>query len=61
MTAKGPQGDVEVSRLFGNYTDIGGVKFPSKMVIEQGPIVISIDDIKYTVNQEINDSEFKPE
>lgn len=60
-TAKGPQGEVEVSRLFGNYTDIGGVKFPSKMVIEQGPIVISIDDIKYTVNQEINDSEFKPE
>ena len=59
--AKSPQGEMEVTRLFGNYTEVGGVKFPSKMVIEQGPIVISFDDIKYTVNQEINDSEFKPE
>ncbi|MGA1414825.1 MAG: hypothetical protein ACO323_07255, partial [Candidatus Kapaibacteriota bacterium] len=58
---KSPQGEMEVTRLFGNYTEVGGVKFPSKMVIEQGPMVISFDDIKYTVNQEINDSEFKPE
>ncbi|MFM8280268.1 MAG: LolA family protein, partial [Bacteroidota bacterium] len=59
--AKSPQGEVEVTRLFGNYIDVGGVKFPAKMVIEQGPLVISFDDISYKVNQEINDSEFKPE
>jgi hypothetical protein len=60
-TAKGPQGDIEVTQSFANYTDVEGVKFPGKFIIEQGPIVITMDGLKYQINQEINDSEFKPE
>ncbi len=60
-TAKGPQGDVEVTQSYSNYTDVAGVKFPGKLTIEQGPIVITMDGLTYQVNQEIKDSEFKPE
>jgi predicted Zn-dependent peptidase len=60
-TAKSPQGEVEVTQLFDGYIDIAGVKFPRRMVIEQGPVVITMDKLEYKVNQEINDSEFKPE
>ena len=60
-TAKGPQGDVEVTQSYSNYTDVSGVKFPGKLTIEQGPIVITMDGLTYQVNQEIKDSEFKPE
>jgi hypothetical protein len=59
--AKGPQGDVEVTQSYANYTDVGGVKFPGKLIIEQGPIVITMDGLKYQINQEVKDSEFKPE
>lgn len=60
-TAKGPQGDIEVTQSYANYTEVDGVKFPGKFIIEQGPIVITMDGLKYQINQEIKDSEFKPE
>lgn len=60
-TAKGPQGDIEVTQSYANYTVVDGVKFPGKFIIEQGPIVITMDGLKYQINQEIKDSEFKPE
>ena len=59
--AKGPQGDVEVTQSFANYTDVGGVQFPSKLILEQGQIVIKMEGLKYQINQEVKDSEFKPE
>jgi len=34
---------------------------PTKVVIEQGPVVITMEDFSYQINTEINDSEFKPE
>ncbi len=57
----GPQGKVEVNQYYSGYQDFGGVKMPTKVVIEQGPIVITMEDFSYQINTEINDSEFKPE
>ena len=57
----GPQGKVEVNQYYSGYQDFGGVKMPTKVVIEQGPVVITMEDFSYQINTEINDSEFKPE
>jgi predicted Zn-dependent peptidase len=54
-----PQGEISLIQRFSNYKAVNGVKFPGKLVIEQNGIIITMDNMVYTVNEPIDDSEFK--
>jgi len=54
-----PQGEISLIQRFSNYKAVNGVKFPGTLVIEQNGIVITMDNMVYTVNEPIDDSEFK--
>jgi hypothetical protein len=54
-----PQGEISLIQRFSNYKAVNGVKFPGKLVIEQNGIIITMDNMVYTVNDPIDDSEFK--
>lgn len=56
-----PQGDVTMIQRNFDYKEINGVKFPSKLVLEQNGIIITMENLEYSVNAPIDDSEFKPE
>ena len=61
MTAvvKGPQGDYGMIQRMSNYKDVNGIKFPGKLTLEQDSVVVIMDNLEYTINTPIDDSEYK--
>lgn len=56
-TVEGPQGDMTVSQTYGDYKEVGGVKWPYSTILDQGQqIKMTVTDIK--VNSGLKDSEF---
>jgi hypothetical protein len=42
-----------------NYKDVNGIKFPGKLTLEQDSVVVIMDNLEYTINTPIDDSEYK--
>ena len=56
---KGPQGDYGMIQRMSNYKDVNGIKFPGKLTLEQDSVVVIMDNLEYTINTPIDDSEYK--
>jgi predicted Zn-dependent peptidase len=56
-----PQGEISLIQRFSDFKTVNGVKFPGKLVIEQNGINITMDNLEYSINEPIDDSEFKIE
>jgi zinc protease len=56
---KGPQGDYGMIQRMSNYKNVNGIKFPGKLTLEQDSVVIIMDNLEYTINTPIDDSEYK--
>jgi predicted Zn-dependent peptidase len=56
---KGPQGDYGMIQRMSNYKDVNGIKFPGKLTLEQDSVVVVMDNLEYTINTPIDDSEYK--
>lgn len=56
---KGPQGDYGMIQRLSNYKDVNGVKLPGKLTLEQDSVIVIMDNLEYTINAPIDDSEYK--
>jgi hypothetical protein len=56
---KGPQGTNLVPTKFGDYKEVGGVKFPHTTSISMGPMNLKFDVSAIEVNPTLDDTLFK--
>lgn len=54
-----PQGSITIATYFKSYTTINGVKFPNKLVIDQGQLKITLDLTSIKVNSGLTNADLK--
>ena len=58
---KGPQGDYGMIQRLSNYKNVNGVTLPGKLTLEQDSVIVIMDNLEYSINTPIDDSEYKVE
>jgi len=56
---KGPQGDYGMIQRMSDYKNVNGITFPGKLTLEQDSVIVVMDNLEYTLNAPIDDSEYK--
>lgn len=58
-TVKGPNGDVSVPTIFGDYKEVNGILFPYSIAQKMGPMDLNFEIKEIKINEGVSDADFK--
>jgi hypothetical protein len=58
-TVKGPNGDVSVPTIFGDYKEVNGILFPYAIAQKMGPMDLNFEIKEIKINEGVSDADFK--